>query len=162
ASIVILRLFGTLTLETHTHEVITHALLQQQKWDDLRSAVQVDPMQPRFLLSNKWEADRWDFQRLGARLVALVDDNPVQRERLGMIQQLEAYWYQLIQQHLDGQPAQPGEPPPEVERQVLALREQADTRAEHLGEEIQAFIDAEEKLLAERSAQTALQTRQSI
>src|SRR5262249_3701952 len=54
ASIVILRLFGTLTLETHTHEVITHALLQQQKWDDLRSAVQVDPMQPRFLLSNKW------------------------------------------------------------------------------------------------------------
>jgi PAS domain S-box-containing protein len=162
SSIVIHRLFGALLQEKHSHEVLTQALLQQQKLEVMRLAVLEEAIGDGLTFSKNYPAARAEFQRHGDRLLELVQDNPHQSEQARNIQRLEDEWHHFLQDNQSRMPAAGEQAVVEANRRGPPLAVQSDMRAERLGKEIDTFIDTEERLLADRSAETALQTRQSI
>jgi PAS domain S-box-containing protein len=162
ASIVIMRLFGSLILENHTHDVLTQAFLQQQRLEDMRLAVQVDPEQQHFLLSNHYSLARREFNRLGAKLTALEQDSPDRLQQATRIQRLEADWSQLINDNLKSGPVPPATQLPPADLPDTGLIAQSEQMAQRVGKELEGFITEGEKILKEREAETTIQTRQSI
>ncbi len=154
ASVVILRLVGGLNLEKHTHEVITEALFQRQRAERMAHAVRADPAQHQVTVLAGYDDNRRAFREAGEAMLSRMSDNAAQRRRLGDALATEAEWHRLVRDGLEGRLTTP--------QQTQEFVRRSDELSRRLGEQLDAFVGAEEELLALRRAQTDRQGWQAV
>jgi PAS domain S-box-containing protein len=140
-----------MALENHSQEVIVQGVLQQEALNRIRLIVHYRPVLKPDVLWGDYESNRRALLQANDAALALVGDDPPQREHLEAVRWLEEDWHEL----LDGQVSGKRERSVEwVEDKAPREPESFAQRSTRLASQIQdalgQFIDTERVRLDER------------